>query len=56
MQIKAREGLRSDLWAKYCGRDLTVVIIHYSIKEGIERKVTFQVMLSMIHQPKRSET
>ena len=56
MQIEAREELRSDLWAKYCGRDLTVVIIHYSIKEGIEKKVTFQVMLSKIRHPKRSET
>ena len=30
---------RSDVWAKHCGRDLTTVIIHFSSKEGIERKV-----------------
>ena len=27
------------VWAKYCGRHLTTVVIHYSSKEGIERKV-----------------
>ena len=31
--------VRSDVWTKHCGRDLTTVVIHYSSKEGIERKV-----------------
>ena len=33
------KGARSDVWAKHCGRDLTAVVIHFSSKEGIERKV-----------------
>ena len=27
------------MWAKHCGRDLTTVVISFSSKEGIERKV-----------------
>ena len=33
------KGVRSDVWAKHCGRDLTTVVIYYKSKEGTERKV-----------------
>lgn len=32
------KGVRSDVWVKHCGRDLTVVVIH-SNEDGTERKV-----------------
>ena len=33
------KGDRCDVWAKHCGRDLATVVIHYSSKEGIEKRV-----------------
>ena len=32
------KGVRSNVWAKYCGRVLTTVVIHYGSQEGIEGK------------------
>ena len=33
------KGVRSDVRAKHCGRDLTTVVIHFRRKEGIKRKI-----------------
>ena len=32
------QGVRSDVWAKHSGRDLTTVVIYFNSKEGIERR------------------
>ena len=33
------KSVRSDVWAKHCGRDLATAVIHFRSKKGIEKKV-----------------
>ena len=33
------KGVRCDVWAKHCGRDLATVVIHYGSKESIEKRL-----------------
>ena len=33
------KGVRSDVWDKHCGRDLTTFVFYFRSKEGIERKL-----------------
>ena len=32
------KGVKCDMWAKHCGRDLATVVIHSGTKEGIEKR------------------
>ena len=33
------KGVTCDVWAKHCGTDLPTDVVHYSSKEGIERRI-----------------
>ena len=54
------KNVRSDVWAKHCGRELAKVVMHFKSKEGIDRlwsaQLTFRVMLRRPRHPKRSRT